>query len=225
MAVRGGDASRGDVRTLFRRAGGQIADRMRFVAELVIPEEGEDALSQAARASMTYLQYELELRYRPDTSIKSMGALEVVRENMVHINRSGAMTRLGLPHKKSWRDSVIRGRRTSAYISTEIEDGGPVVALHADSVGGWGGGSPRRVPASSLPRTMLSSVNNAAEHRTLVLARQEMASWTQLQLEPDFVARGRRSPSEVGLPSLLLDFRCRKSTATRLRLGAKRAAS
>ncbi len=31
---------------------------------------------------------------------------------------------------------------------------------------------------------MLSRVNNATEHRTLVLARQEMMSWTQLQLEP-----------------------------------------
>ena len=38
QSVRGGDARR-DVRTLFRRAGGQTADRMRFVAELVIPEE------------------------------------------------------------------------------------------------------------------------------------------------------------------------------------------
>jgi hypothetical protein len=31
---------------------------------------------------------------------------------------------------------------------------------------------------------VLSSVNNAAEHRTLVLARAEMMRWTQLQLEP-----------------------------------------
>ena len=88
LAVRGGDARRGDVRTLFRRAGGQIADRMKFTAELVIPEEGEDALGQAARASMTYLQYELELRYRPDTTIKSMGALELVRESMENFVRA-----------------------------------------------------------------------------------------------------------------------------------------
>src|ERR1039457_2099997 len=50
LTVRGGDARRGDVRTLFRRAGGPIADRMKFVAELVIPGEGEDALGQTATA-------------------------------------------------------------------------------------------------------------------------------------------------------------------------------
>src|ERR1035437_6204040 len=48
LTVRGGDARRGDVRTLFRRTAGQIADTMKFVAELVIPAEGEDALGQTA---------------------------------------------------------------------------------------------------------------------------------------------------------------------------------
>ena len=184
-AVRGGDGRRGDLRSLFRRAGGQTADMMSFVAELLIPEEGEDALGQKAVASMTFLRYELKLRYRPDHSIRSMGTLEVLHEEMVHINRSNAKARLGFSHKKSWRDSVVKGRRTTEYISTKIGDGGEaVISLHADSIGGFGGGRPRSVPAAVLPRTMLSSVNNASEHRTLVLARQEMASWIQLQLEP-----------------------------------------
>jgi predicted ATPase len=43
---------------------------------------------------------------------------------------------------------------------------------------------------------MLSTVNNAAEHRTLVLARQEMMSWTQLQLEPSAL----RSPDAFTAP-------------------------
>ena len=181
LAVRGGDSRRGDVQSLFRRVGNVVADKMTFATEFLIPEHGEDELGQAAKASMTFLQYELELRYRQDSAIKAMGALEIVREKMVHINRSAAKNRLGFFHKKSWRDSVVKGRRTSPYISTEIErDGEPVVSLHADSVAGLGGGRPRRVPAANLPRTMLSSVNNAAEHRTLVLARR-MAGWTQLR--------------------------------------------
>lgn len=187
---------------------------MTFAAEFLIPEEGEDELGQVARASMTFLQYELELRYRQDSTIKTMGALEIVRESMVHINRSKAKSRLGFPHKKSWRDSVVKGRRTSPYISTESErDGGAVISLHADSVAGLGGGRPRRVPAANLPRTMLSSVNNAAEHRTLVLARQEMAGWTQLQLEPsalrapdEFTAPRSMGPSGAHLPATLYDL-------------------
>jgi predicted ATPase len=200
LSVRGGDARRGDVRSLFRKAGGHIANRIKFVAELVIPAEGEDALGQKAEASMTFLRYGLELGYRADKTIKNMGTLEVLHESMVHINRSEAQDRLGFPHTKTWRDSVVRGRRTSEYISTEVEAAGPVVSLHADSIGGSGGGRPRRVSAQSLPRTMLSSVNNAAEHRTLVLARQEMTSWTRLQLEPSAlrVPDGFTAPRTIG---------------------------
>ena len=212
--VRGGDSRQGDVWSLFRRAGDHVAERMTFAAEFLIPEEGEDELGQTAKASMTFLQYELELRYRHDSTIRTMGALEIVREKMVHINRSEAKNRLGFSHKKSWRDSVVKGRRTSPYISTEIEGAGEaVVSLHADSVAGLGGGRPRRVSAANLPRTMLSSVNNAAEHRTLVLARQEMAGWTQLQLEPSalrapdgFTAPRSIGPSGAHLPATLYDL-------------------
>jgi len=210
LGIRGGEARRGDVHSLFRRVGDRTADRMRFLVELVIPEQGEDALGQPATASMTFLRYELELRYRADPSIKSMGTLEVVHESMAHINRSEAKQHLGFPHKKAWRESVVKGRRTSPYISTEQEEGTTLVSLHADSIGGMGGGRPRKIPASSLPRTMLSSVNNAAEHRTLVLARQEMMSWTQLQLEPSalrapdaFTSPRTIGPNGAHLPATL----------------------
>ena len=211
--VRGGDLRRGDAWSLFRRAGGRSTDRMTFAAEFLIPEEGEDQLGQAATASITFLRYDLELRYRRNSAIRTMGALEIVRERLVHVNRSEARKRLGFPHRRPWRDSVVKGRRTSPFISTDDEEGGAVVALHTDSVAGLGGGRPRKVPAANLPRTMLSSVNNAAEHRTLVLARQEMAGWTQLQLEPSALRApdGFTAPRSVGpdgahLPATLYDL-------------------
>jgi predicted ATPase len=186
---------------------------MRFLVEMLIPKTGQDELGQTAEASMTFLKYELELSYRPDPTIKSMGTLTVARESMVHINRGDAKAHLAFNHKKAWRDSVVRGRRTSPYISTDEENGVAVVALHADSEGGKTGGRPRRVPASSLPRTMLSSVNNAAEHRTLVLARQEMMSWTQLQLEPSalrspdtFTAQRSIGANGAHLPATLYEL-------------------
>lgn len=200
LAVRGGEARRGDVQGLFRRVGDHTSEQIRFLVEMVIPAKGEDGLGQPAQASMTYLRYELVLKYKPDPSIRSMGTLMVAHESMVHINRSDAKASLGFDHEKAWRDSVVRGRRTSPYISTEDEDGTTIVSLHTDSVGGMGGGRPRRVPAASLPRTMLSSVGNAAEHRTLVLARQEMMSWTQLQLEPSALRApdGFTAPRTIG---------------------------
>jgi len=196
MAVRGGDSRRGDVQSLFHRIGAKSAHTIKMLAEMVIPERGEDPLGQPAEASMTYLRYEVVLGYRADLGHRGMGTLEVLSESMVHINQSEARRGLGFNHSKAWRDSVISGRRTSPYISTEQEGGVAVISLHADSIGGRGGGRPRRVPAAGLPRTMLSSVNNATENRTLVLARQEMANWTQLQLEPSSL----RAPDSFTAP-------------------------
>lgn len=184
LSVRGAAARRGDIRNLFHRLGDRTTERIELAVEMLVPEKGEDGLGQAASASMTFLRYEIAIRYRKDPTVRSMGSLEIESEKMVHINRGSAKEHLPFPHEQIWRESVVKGRRTSPYISTDKESGQALVALHADSMGGMGGGRPNRVPASGLPRTMLSTVTNAAEHRTLVLARQEMASWTQLHLEP-----------------------------------------
>jgi predicted ATPase len=197
LDVRAGDALSGDVTNLFQRVGDHVSEEMRFLVEFLIPEKGVDALGQQATASMTFLRYELVLRLRRDDAIYARGTLEIVHESMVHINRSSAKSNLAFPHKKVWRDSVVKGRRTSPYISTEVGPGGvAIVALHADSPGGQGGGRPRKVAAAGLARTMLSYVSSAAEHRTLVIARQEMMRWTQLQLEPSPL----RAPDRFSAP-------------------------
>lgn len=194
--VRGGEALRGDVASLFHRSGDRVSDRMDFLVEFLIPAAGEDALGQRAEASMTFLRYELRLRHRHDPLLRQLGTLEVVHETLVHINRSDAKAHLPFPHSKAWRESTVLGRRTSPYISTDETSNPRKIALHADSEGGLGGGRPRWVPAPSLPRTMLSSVNNAAEHRTVVLARQEMMGWLHLQLEPSAL----RAPDGLSSP-------------------------
>lgn len=196
LSVRGGAVLHGDVRSLFHRVGDRLGDRMAFAAEMLIPEHGEDELGQGATASMTFLRYELKLRFREDPAVRSMGTLVIEHESLVHITKTAAKAHLPFPHTKEWRDSVVRGRRTSEYISMTTESGQALVCLHADSIGGKGGGRPSRVPAANLPRTMLSTVTNAAEHRTLVLARKEMASWTQLYLEPTAL----RAPDSLTAP-------------------------
>lgn len=193
LAVRGGDAGRGDVASLFHRVGGARERRMRFEVEMLIPDAGEDELGQPARASTTFLRYELALRLRSHPKLPATSALEIEHEALVHINKQDARRALGFPHTQAWRDSVVRGRRTSPYISTT--EG--VVSLHADAL--QSGGRPRKLKAASLPRTMLSSANNATEHRTLVLARREMLGWTQLQLEPSAL----RAPDDFTAPPRL----------------------
>lgn len=191
-AVRGSEGRVGDVRALFRTAGGERASEMSFLVEMIVPEVGIDDLGSEARASMTFLRYELRLRHRDDLS--ELGPLEVTYEGMEHINQTGAKDVLAFPHSTAWRESVIQGRRTVPYIETEVKDGGSIVSIRADSKDG--GGGPRRLLGAKMPRTVLSTANNAAERRTLVLARKEMMGWTQLQLEPSAL----RSPDSFGSP-------------------------
>lgn len=194
-SVRGTEGRVGDVRSLFRSAGDARAEEMAFVAEMIVPEVGSDDLGSEARASMTFLRYALRLRHREEPS--ALGPLEIVHESMEHINKRGAHEVLGFPHRPAWRDSVIKGRRTAPYIETQDQDGKRLVLTRADSVGGNGGGGHRRVLAAGMPRTILSTANNAAEHRTLVLARKEMMSWTQFQLEPSAL----RAPDPFHAPA------------------------
>jgi predicted ATPase len=198
VLVRGGEGRGGDVRNLFTRVGDQIAEEMSFLVEMIIPATGEDALGQEAKASITYLQYELTLRYRADMANRALGGIELISEGMVHLNRSDAEPQLGFHHSKTWRNSALDGRRTAPFISTTTEDGIRIVRLHVDA-GEDSRGRPRSVPASSLRRTVLSNVNNASEHRTLVLARQEMMTWIQLQLEPSAL----RAPDSFMSPHVI----------------------
>jgi predicted ATPase/antitoxin (DNA-binding transcriptional repressor) of toxin-antitoxin stability system len=173
-----------DVHNLFHRVGVHYDDRMSFEAEMIVPAEGEDDLGQKAKARITFLRYTLELVRRRDDSHLSLGGLEIEKEELVHINLTDATKHLLFPHKPVWRQSALKGRRTAAFLSTELEsgtEGGPqrVIKVHQDG----GGGMPASRRAANLPRTVLSA-SNAAENQTVLLARREMQSWRLLQLEP-----------------------------------------
>src|SRR3954470_17289886 len=107
-----------DVRNLFHRVGEHHDDRMSFEAEMIVPAEGEDDLGQGAKAGITFLRYTLELVRRRDDSRLSLGGLEIEKEELAHINLSDAVKHLRFPHKPAWRKSVVKGRRTSPFIST-----------------------------------------------------------------------------------------------------------
>lgn len=208
LDVRGGAGRMGDIRGIFRRVGATTySENITLAADMIIPREGEDQLGQVAEASITYLRYQLELRYRAELPSRPNGGIEILHESLTHLNLGDARTLLGFPHSPAFRDSCIQGRRTTPYISTD-KDG--LVLLHADSKGGKGGGPPRRVRAFGLPRTVLSTAENAAEHRTATLARREMLSWTELHLEPtalrapdDFTAPASISHNGAHLPATL----------------------
>lgn len=211
MSVRDPGERTGDVRSLFHRVGKTLVDEMSFDIEMIVPAEGTDDLGQAARATITFLRYELVIGRRAGNGTSALGGLEILRESLTHVRKGDAHTHLGFPHSvRKWRDSVVRGHgsghRTAPFISTERSGEGRIIKIHQD---GGGSGKPRSLLASSLPRTVLS-VANAAEGPTATLARKEMQSWRILQLEPSklrepdpFTAPPRMAADGSHLPATL----------------------
>lgn len=192
LSVRDEGGRSADVKSLFHRVGDDFASEMSFEAEMIVPSVGVDDLGQEAKAKITLLRYGLTLAYRPDDTTRRLpGSLEVIKEELIHINLGDATKHLNFPHEPSWRKSVVQGRRTSPFISTEGTGENRVIKLHQD------GSSGRPLPraASTLPRTVLSVVN-AAESPTALIARREMQSWRLLQLEPSSL----RKPDEFNAP-------------------------
>lgn len=192
LSVRSDSGRASDLRSIFHRVGGTLAQEMTLEAEMLIPDVSVDDLGQEARAAITFLRYLLVLGLSPT-------GLCIRREELTHINLSEARSHLNFPHSPPWRKSVASGRRTSPFISTEVGDGVTYIKLHQDQGKDYkGGGSPRRHVAERLPRTVLSNVNSA-ESATAVVARREMQSWRLLQLEPSAL----RAPDLFTAPRLI----------------------
>ncbi len=197
LSVRDEGGRTADVKSLFHRVGDKIDGEMSFQAEMIVPQEGWDDLGQKAEATITFLQYSVTIAYREnDNSLRSLGSLELKKEELTRITKREAHHRLLFPHRKIWRTSAVKGRRVSDFISTEGEGENRVIKLHQD---GQGGRTLRR-SAANLPRTVLS-VTNAAESPTALLARREMQSWRLLQLEPSSLREpdSFTSPAKLGM--------------------------
>ena len=187
-SVRDQDGRTSEVRSLFHRMGDLYAEKMSFEAEMIVPRKAVDDLGQEAKATITFLRYSLELAYRETDDNLSPGALEIMKEELVHISQGDAFRHLFFPHSaKHWRRSVVHGRRNNnaAFISTIEKNGTRTINLHQD---GSSSGRPLPRPAANLPRTVLS-VANAGESPTVLVARREMEAWRMLQLEPAALRR------------------------------------
>jgi predicted ATPase len=195
QSVRAAGKRAADVDSLFFRAGGESLAEMSFVAEMIVPKDAVDDLGQTAEASITFLSYRLDLARRQGPAPDRLGPLEILKEELSHINLGEAHRHLPFPHRAAtWRKSAVTGFRRAPFISTENQGGERMVTLHQD---GRGGG-PRSVAARSLPRTVLSAAN-AAEEPTALVARREMQSWRLLRLEPASL----REPDDFRAPTSL----------------------
>jgi predicted ATPase len=185
LCVRDESQRTGNVQSIFHRFGSDHDREMRFEAEMILSKHGLDDLGQHVDASITLARYVLRLGLRKvDSPQPDAGPLEILEEALVPMRLRDASEHILFPATKEWRESVLEGRRTSEFISTERQDDQLIVRMHQD------GRSGRLLtrPAAALPRTMLSTVQTG-EYPTALLVRREMQSWRLLQLESSALRR------------------------------------
>jgi predicted ATPase len=207
--VRGASGLRGgDPRDLFWDGYRDHQRQINLAVEMIVPAEVEDDLGAPAKATTTFLRYELSLGYAVSEGEGSVGLLTLLREELRHINRGEASKHLRFPHNsKKFRNAVVVGqRRGGAFLSTESREGGVVVNVHGD---GGSFGKPQPRAAGRAGRTVLSTVTTN-DYPTILAARREMQSWRRIALEPSalrapdgFVDPRSLSPSGRHLASTL----------------------
>ena len=182
-AVRGTRSERAaDPRDLFWNLDSGGDGRLQFAAEMIVPRDVEDDFGQQARATTTFLRYELEIGYEPPTGLERLGRLVLLHEKLGHITQSDASQHMRFPHAASeFRRRVVMGRRSGvAYISTQLSGAEPVITVHQD---GGSRGQPRRASATRAAATVVRTTS-IKDDPTILAARREMQSWRRLSLEP-----------------------------------------
>ena len=191
LAVRDEDPGLGDADDLFWTDGARRANELRLAAEMLIEPQVTDDFGRAARASSTFLRYELVLGRRRH-------GLELRSEKLGYVTEGEAARRLRFPHSAAdFRHAAVvnRRRRKAGFISTRrTADGDAEVVVHQDVHGTVTlAGSPR-----AAARTIVGTSGTAVTP-TILAARREMSRWRLLALEPSHLRRADRfhAPAEI----------------------------
>lgn len=182
-AVRGIRSGRSaDPRDLFWEVHGSAEASMAFAAEMIVPADVEDDFGQYAKATTTFLRYELKIGYEEPSGLERQGRLVLLGESLKHITQSNASQHLHFPHSPAlFRREVVIGRRSGvAYISTAESGNEAVITVHQD---GGSRGQPRRASATRASSTVVRTTS-VTDDPTILAARREMQSWRRLSLEP-----------------------------------------
>lgn len=201
-----------DTRAIFFQTPSGGLSEAKFAVEMVIPQQANDDLGQAAKGKTTFVRYELHICYRDTLDERQQyGEIQITHESLTPLAISTARSTLGFQHSPAWRNSVITGRRATPFISTTTIEGETVIKVHQDGEGRHGSGRTYGRPAKKLPRTVLSSAD--ADTPTMMCAKAEMRSWELLQLEPSAM---RRADSRSQEPRMLSNGAHLPATLARL---------
>jgi predicted ATPase len=158
----------------------------------LVDENVTDEFGRPARATSTFLRYEVEIGYEPPGPTGTLGKLVLLRETLTYVPEGEASKKLRFPHSAGeFRHYAVSNKRRTAggFISTETaEDGQTEIHIHQD---GGSRGKPQKAPAATAPRTIVATSNTSATP-TILAARREMQKWRILALEPSSMRNADR---------------------------------
>jgi predicted ATPase len=194
LQIRNAGEETGDIEGLFFFGAKKRCDRMRFAAEMIVSENVRDDFGREAKASSSFLRYEIAFRYAsPSPTTGYLGGLLLEEEKLEHINKGQATHHIRFPHNKpKFRDSVVyNNRRASAgFISTQTDPETEQAAIFVHQDGGSRGPG-RPSPAQGAVRTIIGTENTSATP-TILAARREMQGWLVLAFDPAAMRRPDR---------------------------------
>ena len=193
LKIRGADRDTSDIRDLFWTDGTRRRNDFIIAAEMIVDENVRDDFGRPAKASSTFLRYEISIRYEPpSTETGLLGRLVLEEEQLDYITQGEATKHMRFPHNaKAFRDSAVKNKRrtVAGFISVrDSVDGKREIVVHQD---GGSRGPGQTAPADSAPRTIVGTSNTSATP-TILAARREMQSWRLLALEPSAMRKPDR---------------------------------
>ena len=196
--VRGGDEESGDLRDLFWSDSESRIPSFRIAAEMLVDQSVNDEFGRPAKASSTFLRYEIEIGYEESSNLSAFSQLVLRKETLSYITEGKAVQHLKFGHSPAkFRNHVVSNdRRTKeGYISVrDAPDGQTEIVVHQD---GGSRGPGQVASASRAPSTIVGTSNTSATP-TILAARREMQKWRFLALEPSAMRKPDRfqaSPS------------------------------
>ena len=198
LQIRNSGEDVGDIADLFFTANGKPEDRMTFAVEMIVDEKVSDDFGREAKASSSFLRYEVAFRYQhPSPEAGPLGGLILEGEELRPITKGDAVRHLKFRHHKAnFRDSVVYNNRRSKYGFISTEDSNPTtIVVHQD---GGSRGRGRPAPAEGAARTIIGTENTASTP-TILAARREMQNWRILALEPSAMRRPDRYTQQPGI--------------------------
>lgn len=138
LEVRESDST--DPLDIFWTNGEFRSERLSLAVEMIVPVDVIDDFGRRAKATSTFLRYEVELaRDDGERESGSLG-LHLVKETLIHINKGEAVDRLRFPMSAAkFRENIVINKRKGAgFISTHQDRDGIVrsISIRMEEVAG-----------------------------------------------------------------------------------------